>query len=145
MVRISHVLKLPEYRAQMTSHMKKMFASIGHMSYTENANYCLKGILYYRLEYDYELYWLWKLWFEVKFVCSTEMAGHFAAQVKAKKLVLTHFSQRYKGVNDNLAAQDADCNVKKLVKQAEKVFMTGSIVAAEDFLVIPITLTQVSK
>lgn len=73
------------------------------------------------------------------------MAGHFAAQVKAKKLVLTHFSQRYKGVNDNLAAQDADCNVKKLVKQAEKVFMTGSIVAAEDFLVIPITLTQVSK
>lgn len=73
-------------------------------------------------------------------VCSTEMAGNFATQAKAKKLVLTHFSQRYKGVNDNLAAQDDDCNVKKLVKEAEKVFMTGSIVAAEDFMVIPITL-----
>ena len=69
------------------------------------------------------------------------MAGHFATQVKAKKLVLTHFSQRYNGVNDNMATKDADCNVKKLVKQAEKVFMTGNIVAAEDFLVIPIPLT----
>ena len=143
MVCISHVLKLPEYRAQMKSHMKKMFAWNGHMSYTEIQMQIivLIGIPCYRLEYNHELYWLWKLWFEVKFVCSTEMAGHFAAQVKAKKLVLTHFSQRYKGVNDNLAAQDADCNVKKLVKQAEKVFMTGSLVAAEDFLVIPITLT----
>ena len=143
MVCISHVLKLPEIQNSDEKPHEKMFAWNGHMSYTEihMQIIVLIGILYYRLEYNHELYWLWKLWFEVKFVCSTEMAGHFAAQVKAKKLVLTHFSQRYKGVNDNLAAQDADCNVKKLVKQAEKVFMTGSTVAAEDFLVIPITLT----
>ena len=58
------------------------------------------------------------------------MAGHFAVQIKAKKLVLTHFSQRYKAVTDIAATKDDDCDVRKLVKQAEKVFTSGSVVPA---------------
>lgn len=70
------------------------------------------------------------------------MAGHFAAKIKARKLVLTHFSQRYKGISDNIAtAETNDCdNVGKLLKQAEKAFTSGTVVAAEDFLVIQLPL-----
>ena len=65
------------------------------------------------------------------------MAGHFATKIKAKKLILTHFSQRYKGVNDNIDDSDS---VEKLLKQAEGAFKSGSVVTAEDFLVIQLPM-----
>ena len=70
------------------------------------------------------------------------MAGNFAAKIKAKKLVLTHFSQRYKGsVRDNEASKPDDCeSVGKLVKQAEIIFTSGSVIAAEDVMVIQLSL-----
>jgi len=71
------------------------------------------------------------------------MAGHFAGKIKAKKLVLTHFSQRYKGVNASTTtskADDCDPCVGRLVKQAEKIFTSGSVFAAEDFMVLQLPL-----
>ena len=69
------------------------------------------------------------------------MAGHFAAKVNAKKLVLTHFSQRYKGVGENVTTKTADCvSIEKLRRQAEKALKSGTVIAAEDFLVIHIPL-----
>ena len=69
------------------------------------------------------------------------MAGHFAGKIKAKKLVLTHFSQRYKGVSDSVATttvtNDSD-SVQKLLKQAKEAFSPGSVVAAEDFMIMQI-------
>jgi len=74
-----------------------------------------------------------------------EMAGHFAGKIKAKKLILTHFSQRYKGVNASTTtttskADDCDPCVGRLVKQAEKIFTSGSVFAAEDFMVLQLPL-----
>jgi len=38
------------------------------------------------------------------------MAGYCAAKVNAKVLVVeTHFSQRYKGVGENVATKTGDC------------------------------------
>ena len=70
------------------------------------------------------------------------MAGHFITKIKAKKLVLTHFSQRYKGsVSDNTGVKSDDCeSVGKLLKQAEKIFTAGSVIAAEDLMVIQLSL-----
>jgi len=69
------------------------------------------------------------------------MAGYFAAKVQAKKLVLAHFSQRYKGVGDKRATKTGDCvSIEKLVRQAEIAFKSDSVIAAEDFLVIKLPL-----
>ena len=70
------------------------------------------------------------------------MAGYFAAKVNAKVLVLTHFSQRYKGVGENVTTKTGDCvSIEKLLRQAEKAFKSDrSVIAAEDFLVIRIPL-----
>ena len=71
------------------------------------------------------------------------MAGYFATKVNAKLLVLTHFSQRYKGVGENVASKTGDCvSIEKLLRQAEKAFKLDSVIAAEDFLVIHIPLKQ---
>ena len=69
------------------------------------------------------------------------MAGYFAAKVNAKKLILTHFSQRYKEVGENVTTKTGDCvSIEKLLRQAEKAFKSDSVIVAEDFLVIHIPL-----
>ena len=70
----------------------------------------------------------------------TEMAGHFATSVNAKKLVLTHFSQRYKRISDTVPTNvEEDGTVSKLVEQAKKSF-SGCIIAADDFVVLRLSL-----
>jgi len=69
------------------------------------------------------------------------MAGCFAAKVKAKVLVLTHFSQRYKGVGENVATKTGDCgSTEKLLRQAKNAFKSDSVITAEDFMVVQIPL-----
>lgn len=69
-----------------------------------------------------------------------EMAGHFATSVNAKKLVLTHFSQRYKRISDTVPTNvEEDGTVSKLVEQAKKSF-SGCIIAADDFVVLRLSL-----
>lgn len=71
----------------------------------------------------------------------TEMAGYFAARVNARVLVLTHFSQRYKGAGENVATKTSDCDsIEKLLRQAEIAFKSDSVIAADDFMVVHIPL-----
>ena len=65
------------------------------------------------------------------------MAGDFAKSIKAKKLILTHFSQRY---SENREDKNCKENIDRLVKQARQAFGTEEVVAAKDFLVVPILI-----
>ncbi|XP_077993798.1 zinc phosphodiesterase ELAC protein 1-like [Glandiceps talaboti] len=64
------------------------------------------------------------------------MAAKFANQINAKKLILTHFSQRYRAESDT--SKEGDESVSKLVGQARAVFVNGDVVAAEDLMQIPV-------
>ena len=71
------------------------------------------------------------------------MAGQSAGKIKAKKLVLTPFSQRYRKVSDiEENGTDDTLTVKKLLIQAEKAFPQGNVVVADDFMVIQIPQKQ---
>eukprot|EP00794_Sanderia_malayensis_P020256 gene20256-22240_t len=67
------------------------------------------------------------------------MAGRFGNKVGAKRLVMTHFSQRYRPMNDEL--KKGEESLDKLVKQAGENF-NGEIVAANDFTVIKLPLPR---
>ncbi|NXW52635.1 RNZ1 protein, partial [Nyctiprogne leucopyga] len=68
-----------------------------------------------------------------------KMASDFAKLCQVKKLVLTHFSQRYKA-----AAQrgEGDTDITQLKRQAEAVLDGQEVTLAEDFLTIEIPMKK---
>ena len=67
------------------------------------------------------------------------MAGRFASHLEAKRLVLTHFSQRYRPINSEL--KHGEESIVKLLNQAQEHFR-GQVIAANDFTVISLPLPK---
>jgi ribonuclease Z len=70
---------------------------------------------------------------------TSDMAGEFAREVRAKLLVLTHFSPRYVGYvpEGEGDAEDADTSeVSRLLRQAREAFGNENIVAAHDYFTL---------
>ena len=63
------------------------------------------------------------------------MAGKFATRIGAKKLIISHFSQRYRPIDSVLKGDEV--SVSKLLQQANENF-ANEVIAADDFKVVAI-------
>ncbi|XP_034956883.1 zinc phosphodiesterase ELAC protein 1 [Zootoca vivipara] len=70
-----------------------------------------------------------------------QVAAEFAKLCKVKKLVLSHFSQRYKPAGQT---GEGDVDVMELKRQAERVLDGQEVVLAEDFMTIDIPMKKVT-
>ena len=68
------------------------------------------------------------------------MAGSFAKDVCARRLVLTHFSQRYRGLSE--LEKEGTVSIAKLVDEAKLSFNQENVVAAEDLFQLQIPLPR---
>ena len=71
---------------------------------------------------------------------SARMTGLFAKKLGARKLVLTHFSQRYRGIEEE--EKDGSVSVQILVDEAKQAYESNNVVAAHDLMVVPIPLPK---
>jgi ribonuclease Z len=69
-----------------------------------------------------------------------QMAGAFATEIRARKLVLNHFSARYAG-NDDVDEQAAQV-MGAIRNLAEKNYAGGDTICARDLMVVDITLRK---
>jgi len=69
-----------------------------------------------------------------------EIVGSFASSLHAKKLVLTHFSQRYRTSQEE--CREDENNVLFLADQTKETFTEGEVLAAEDLYVLQIPLPE---
>ncbi|XP_009664400.2 zinc phosphodiesterase ELAC protein 1 isoform X2 [Struthio camelus] len=68
-----------------------------------------------------------------------KMASDFAKLCKVKKLVLTHFSQRYK---PTAQIGEGDTDITELKRQAESVLDGQEVTLAEDFMTIEVPMKK---
>eukprot|EP00850_Spirogloea_muscicola_P002385 SM000009S23514 [mRNA] locus=s9:452194:477102:- [translate_table: standard] len=70
---------------------------------------------------------------------TASMAGHFARLLEAEQLVLTHFSSRVEGALYSPNKQTEE-TVQDMVEAARASFQSKAVVAARDYMVVPVHL-----
>ena len=66
-----------------------------------------------------------------------QMAGRFARRINSKKLILTHFSPRYRGEADEYFMKQM-WKIENMARETSGLFGDNDVIAAWDYLMLPI-------